>query len=260
MRVNSLKYLMGGLLIGGICLAGSAYGEKGIELFQAGNKAYLEGNFRDALTLWKQAEEAGVDDGALFYNMGNAYYRMGEPGEAILYWEKAYRRLRADPDVVANLQFIRRQLSIPQEEVVRLPIWDLIDRFLTTFPPTFWSYVLLIVTYTIFLLLALRRWFLKSLNAGLIAQRLIWSALTILILTSLFLYLHARNERVNRSGIILNPQVEVMSSPSAVAAKLLFILPEGTKCQLLRSVGDYYEVRLSKEKQGWVKKEDLGII
>ena len=38
-----------------------------------GNAAYDEGNYEQALTLYGQIEEAGVESAALYYNMGNTF-------------------------------------------------------------------------------------------------------------------------------------------------------------------------------------------
>lgn len=230
------------------------------ELFEDGNRAYLEGDFQRALHYWLLVEKKGVKDGRLFYNIGNAYYRLNEIGEAILYWERAIKFIGSDPDVVANLELVRRQYNIQREERVTLPIWQFIDRIKDFFPERVWAAILLLGIYGLFIALAFRRWLAKSFPqrswAGKIAQIFV-----ILIFTGgVFIYLDARENKVNRYGVIVNPSAEVISSPSTAFGKLLFTLPEGSKCHIKRKIGEYYEIWLGKERQGWIKESDVGII
>lgn len=49
----------------------------------------------------------------LFYNLGNAWFRAGQPGQAVLNYKRALRLQPGHPEAAANLAFIRRQLGVP---------------------------------------------------------------------------------------------------------------------------------------------------
>jgi len=55
-----------------------------------------------------------VDNGHLYYNMGNAYYEAGEIGKAILSYRQAEKRLPGFPDLQYNLNQARSRLNLPQ--------------------------------------------------------------------------------------------------------------------------------------------------
>ena len=65
------------------------------ELFEQGNAAYNDGDFTKAISLYVQTLDMGSHSAALYFNMGNAYYRLNNVAESIYYFEKAKQ---LDPD------------------------------------------------------------------------------------------------------------------------------------------------------------------
>ena len=68
--------------------------------------------------------EGGIQNGRLFYNLGNIYFRLGEIGKAILNYRRAERFIPNDINLQQNLNFARsRRLdkieSRPQTQVYR---------------------------------------------------------------------------------------------------------------------------------------------
>ncbi len=64
--------------------------------YSAGQKAMAErkredavGKFEQAVSLYEQLLESGFINGQIYYNLGNAYYRLGMPGKSILYYRRA---------------------------------------------------------------------------------------------------------------------------------------------------------------------------
>jgi len=50
------------------------------------------------------------------YNLANSYARAGKPGMAVLNYERAALLAPTDPDIQANLNFIRSSLHLPQQD------------------------------------------------------------------------------------------------------------------------------------------------
>jgi tetratricopeptide (TPR) repeat protein len=49
----------------------------------------------------------GIKNGKLFYNIGNAYFKAGSIGKAILYYKKAEKYIPSDKNLQHNLQYVR---------------------------------------------------------------------------------------------------------------------------------------------------------
>ena len=54
----------------------------------------------------------------------------------------------------------------------------------------------------------------------------------------------------------MTPTVTVKGSPSNSSTDL-FIIHEGTKVYILEELNDWFEVKLSDGKQGWLLKSDI---
>ncbi len=52
---------------------------------------------------------------AALYNLGNAYARAGKPGPAVLNYERARLLAPNDPDIEANLRYVRQSSHLPLE-------------------------------------------------------------------------------------------------------------------------------------------------
>jgi hypothetical protein len=61
-----------------------------------------------------QSTPAGYSAAGL-YNLGNSYARAGKPGLAILNYERASLLTPGDPDIEANLRFVRTSARLPIE-------------------------------------------------------------------------------------------------------------------------------------------------
>ncbi len=69
------------------------------------NALYKDGQYEAAATEYETLRQAGLESGNLYFNLGNAYFKAGERGRAILNFERARRLMQRDPDVEANLAY-----------------------------------------------------------------------------------------------------------------------------------------------------------
>lgn len=105
--------MMSALLIVGLSLGATLYEDT----FAEGNRAYQDGRFEDALRAYRQLAGPDSPSAEVHYNMGNAYFRLGDLGRAIASYERA---LQLDPGLSEardNLQVAlsgtRRSLARP---------------------------------------------------------------------------------------------------------------------------------------------------
>ena len=88
------------LLLGTQLHAGAAAGQ-----YNEANALYRAGNFAAARRSYLEVVDSGVEDARIYYNLGNACFKSGKLGEAILWYERARRLLPHDEDIEANLRF-----------------------------------------------------------------------------------------------------------------------------------------------------------
>ena len=81
--------------------------------FLDGIKHYKAENFDAAITEFNKIVDAGIHNGKVFYNLGNAYLKNGDIGRAVFWFERAFKLMPHDPDLKFNLDYA---LSLVQDE------------------------------------------------------------------------------------------------------------------------------------------------
>ena len=64
-----------------------------------------------AVSLYEQILKSGRASPAVYFNLGNAFFKAGQIGRAINAYHQARGMAPRDPDVLANLQFARNQVQ-----------------------------------------------------------------------------------------------------------------------------------------------------
>src|SRR6059036_1041829 len=84
----------------------SVLGQADVEFAKA-NQEYAQGHFEEAISGYETLVRAGQWSANVFYDLGNAYFRTGNFGRAILNYERALALDRHHPEATANLQIAR---------------------------------------------------------------------------------------------------------------------------------------------------------
>src|SRR5438477_12394015 len=75
--------------------------------FLKANQEFSQGHFKEAISGYEALVQTHEWSANLFYDLGNAYFRIGDFGRAILNYERALALDRHHPEATANLQIAR---------------------------------------------------------------------------------------------------------------------------------------------------------
>jgi tetratricopeptide (TPR) repeat protein len=89
-------------------------------LFFKANAHYSDGAYQAAVDEYRRLLAAGLESGNLHFNLGNAYFKLGDIGRAIASYERAARLIPGDPDLAANLAYAQTQTGAAPCTV---PMW-----------------------------------------------------------------------------------------------------------------------------------------
>lgn len=224
-------------------------------VLEAANQAYADQQYIEAATLYESllAEEGHAPE--LYYNLGNAYYKMNELGKAILNYERALKLVPNYADAKFNLEFTNQQIvdNIVVTDSFFLKKWmlALIQLFNTN------TWFIIATAFFILSLIAV----VLFIFAGQKSTRKIafYMGLFFLIgsISSLaFSKIQYNNTLYHQEAIIMTGAVLVKGSPDASGTEL-FELHEGTKVSVASELGDWYEIRLVNGNIGWVESKHI---
>lgn len=228
------------------------------DLMKRANDLYVQGQFEEAIKIYNSIIDEGYEGTSLFYNLGNAYYRTGKIGYAILYYEKALKLSPDDEDVKHNLQLA--QLNI-KDKIEALPpfflfrIWETLLGFFSSEGWTIFTYILfLAVLFTLGFY-----FFTKNIAQQRIAFYSFVLAL-VLFFTSVSLMIVKLNQEANlKYGIVIESTLTAKSSPDP-QGKDAFVIHEGLKVKVEDKVDKWIKIRIEDGQVGWVEKFSIGII
>ena len=190
--------------------------------------------------------------------MGNAYYKLNKIGLARLNYERAARFLKGDEALKENLDLLKYKLvdKIPQPPVFFLFKWR--DAVLDVIPVNIQSWLLVLLFAILLVALAWRRHMLRRGEVSKGRFFLVISVVVFLFFSAVYLQKIYFLE-TDIHAVILKPMVTVYAEPNTAGTEV-FVLHEGTKVKILRTNGNWQEIRLSDGKTGWIQIKNLEII
>ena len=223
-------------------------------LFEDGNRAMGDGNYTDAIQAYESILELGFENGDLYYNLGNAYYRIHSIGLAAWSYYNALSMKPRDKDIYHNLQVAQAR----QVDRIEMPkpfiLLDLYRRAKGSF--TFreliflGSCLLLIEALLVFCIQF--GWF-----AGSFYQHIV----TLMIIVTLGVHgiavdKYFQNKR-SHFGVITANGVNTYSGPYYGENTVLFRINEGIRVEIQQTQENWIEIILIDGKKGWVPTDSM---
>lgn len=247
------------LLVALLAVSGSALGqgESPEEIFNRGNSAYEQGRYEEAAEAYRTLLRYRIRDARLEYNLGNAEFRLGRLGHAILHYERARRLAPEDPDIATNLE-LARSLTLDRVEEPAQPLFlKWLHRLQDQLGPDRHAWIVLALLWLIAGLIAwcssrpggwsaLYGWLLAALLAGTLFCGLSWTM---------------THQRVQgkRQAIVLEQAAEILTGPGENNATLATV-HEGLLLEVLAERQEWMQVSLPNGYNGWIARTAVGLV
>lgn len=237
---------------------GAFASEPGRSLLDSANAAYAGGDFEKAANLYEEIGKMGYEAPEVYYNLGNAYFKLDRIGLSVLNYERARKLIPADEDLAFNLKLANQRTVDKIEPLPLLFLEEWWENLTRLHSEKTWA-VRSIISFLIFLFFAgifitSGQLFTKQLGFWLGIVFISFSVFSFFIARSSY-----RNMSGHRSAVILSSSAEVKNAPSP-AGKKLFLLHEGTKVAAPDTSGEWVKIELTPEKVGWVKRSAIEFI
>lgn len=227
-------------------------------LWDRANHAYTNGNYEDAAAGYDSLLNAGYEGAKLYYNLGNAYFKTGRIGLAVLNYNKALLRSPGDGDIRYNLEIARSHTVDRIEEVPRFFLKRWTQHLRMMLGSNGWAVVSLIAFGTMLACVLL-----YLLAGRLVLKKAGFYLAIVLLAVFAASAAFASRQRALRlrpaEAVVISSAAPVKSSPDG-SSKDIFILHEGTKVQVLDELQEWREVMIADGNKGWIRTSAIALI
>ena len=218
------------------------------ERFHKASASYADGDFAEAVYQLRELSAGGRFSGGSLHNLGNAEWKVGRHGHAVLAWERAHALDPFHRNTEANLRFARHEARL------EAPVLAWHERYSKLLPGDWWLVIASlglwggVALLTLPRLLGRRR---RDWHQGLAAALL---AIFLLSCPAVFgLWKRAQ------LGVVLEDETPLRLTPTR-EGETLSKLPAGEMARIERERGAYFYVRAEGDRAGWVRKAEFARI
>ena len=223
------------------------------------DSAYAKGDYASAIELYESILANQGESAAIYYNLGNSYYKNKDIAHSILNYERAYLLSPGDSDIRFNLEMARNNTVDKIDSINQLFLMSWITSLRNSLSADGWAGGA-IISFIIFLLALSLYIFGKQLVLKKLGLLFAGLCLIITIVANIFAS-QQKSLLINRqTAIIMSPSVTAKSTPDAGGTDL-FILHEGHKILVKdATMKDWCEIQLEDGSIGWIPRDVIEII
>ena len=224
------------------------------KLFHEANDFFINKKYKKSVELYEKIIDSGQENSTVFYNLGNAYYRLGNIGHAIWAYRHANKFSPRDKDIIHNLKMAEAKKI---DRINSPPLFILHDIYRKIKSSMTKSETILLggILFFIFSLLWIKQIFSGKKN---VLSKSIFQILLTVIITVHFVILDMAFERkrISNEAIIVEKS-DAQSGPFLGDNKILFQINEGSVVEVLEEKNNWSEIILIDGKKGWVLSNTL---
>ncbi|RZJ68108.1 MAG: tetratricopeptide repeat protein [Flavobacterium sp.] len=223
--------------------------------FENGNALYRKGDFQGAASAYENVLKSKKESAELYFNLGNAYYKLNRVAPSIYNYEKALLLSPNDKEISTNLKFAQKLQIDDVKEVPKVGFRKMIEDFTSGFHYNSWAklavggaflFLLLFVGYYFSGTTLVKRIFFVSMFAALL-----------FIAASVFAAIFEKSTyEMERPAIVFSGIAGVKSEPQKDAPDA-FTLHEGSKVYVLEALDEWKKVELPDGSSGWIQQSAI---
>lgn len=237
------RFLLSLLGIAAFCLTTASPARAQAEAtFAKANADYAAGHFSQAVKGYQALVDGHHWSPSVFYDLGNAHFRAGDPGRAILNYQRALALQPSQPEAEANLRLVRdqaRALELPSTWAEEHLAFLTTDQSAVVAAIAFWSAAFVLA----FLLFSRRR-------------AVVW-IFTLILLCAIgggavcVITLFEKGHAGRDLAIVTGQKIQARLATAENAGTVL-VLPPGSEIKILSTRGEWSYAALPNDLRGWI--------
>lgn len=243
------------LLVLFFCFWASAQNEA---LFKKANDAYNEGDYVQAADHYLKILDMGEHSAELYFNLGNAYYKLNQIAPSIYYYEKALLLNPTDSEIKNNLAYSQNMTLDAIDILPETGLANLYKRFTGYFSFDQWAEIA-VVLMILFVLLYIAFYFFRYSTRKRISFIGSLLAIFLSIVSAVFAFIEYEDFKTDNPAIIFAQESQVKTEPND-RSQQAFVLHEGTKVNVLDTLDEWRKIQLTDGKTGWISSESIKLL
>lgn len=228
--------------------AGTAVEPDPVTSFEQANQRYEEGKYAEAAAAYEALLARGAASANLHFNLGNARFKTGQFGQAILHYRLAARLAPRDPDIQANLRLTREMVTGQPP-----PAPGLGQRLIRALTLNEWACLAALAFWACFGLLAWREW--QPFRAAELRRWIVVSGIGAILFSAGLT--GAWRERWGQTEVVVTvPDAVVRYGPLDVSPELQ-VVHDGLELVVLDEKDGWLQVTGLKRGTGWIRTADV---
>ncbi len=234
-------------------------------MVESADSAYTAENYQQALDLYQAALAADGQSTDLYYNIGNAYYRLGQPGQAIVYYERALKLDPTNSDARDNLRFVNSRI-IDRTNDQGSVFTKIIDTVAIWFHYNTWAWIALALFVTVLAATAL-----YIFSDSIVVRKVsFFGGLALLVLSGCAVAIATYGASMasdTSHAVVITESSQLSTQPRQPhdRSEEAMLLHEGTKVEILDSLPAptdadnplWYHVRVNGGDRAWISARTL---
>lgn len=222
---------------------------------QKANALYAKGDYIAAAQEYEMIAQIQGESPRLYYNLGNAYYRSGDLGKAILNYNRALLFSPHYDDARFNLRIAQQKVIDNVDVTSTFFLVQWVNDFGDLLTSNQWA-IISLVAFLLMLIMGLFYLFARYRNWRKISFNIAIFMLFLSLVSIGFADKQSHKVTNSTAGIIMDKSVMAKDSPS-LNAKDMFVLHEGTKVTIRDDISGWTEVELPDGNAGFIPSTSI---
>ena len=227
-------------------------------LFNRATTFYNEGEYEKASENYFKIIENGEHSAAVYYNIGNCYYKLNQIAPSIYYYEKALLLKPNDSEIKNNLAYAQNMTLDAFEALPETSLSKLYKNITGLLSFDQWSYASVFFVF-LFILAYILFYYLRYSSHKRIAFIASITSLFIAVFCLVLALVQFRDFEAEMPAIVFSEELIVKSEPNNRSSQA-FLLHEGTKVYILDELNDWKKIELKDGKTGWVPSNEIKLL
>lgn len=223
--------------------------------FEKANELYRKQKYAGAAQEYESILKGKKESAEVYFNLGNAYYKMGKIAPSIYNFEKALLLKPNDKDATINLGYARKMAIDDIKEVPKVGFSKMLYNLTGTYHYNTWAWIAVGFAFG-FLAMFIGYYFAGTTTLKRIFFVAMFATLLVIVISVLSAIFVKSVDANEHPAIVFAEVIAVKSEPSQNSEDA-FVLHEGTKVNVLETVDNWKKIELADDSIGWIESSAI---